>query len=101
MTFHEYIRADLVKPSTRPPITEEPDVHSYDRELGILSAKMAAVESDVAEMRKDVRDMRDTMKDALAQTRGGWRVVMAVGAIFTAIGAGLAKFMPVLLQVAR
>lgn len=100
MTFHEYVRVTQPLPS-RPPIVEEPDVNSYDRELGILSAKMNAVESDVAEMRKDVRDMRDTMKDALSQTRGGWKVILSVGAIFAAIGAGLAKLWPLVAYLPR
>jgi hypothetical protein len=60
------------------------------RDLGRLEAEVAALKADVDEMRTDLK----TILAALAQVKGGWRVLMAAGALGAALMAGLLKIVP-------
>jgi CHAD domain-containing protein len=66
---------------------------SFDREIGELRARMAAVETDLHDMRRDVREIRD----ALVGLRGGWRVLSLVVAISASFGAVASKALPLLI----
>jgi hypothetical protein len=61
---------------------------SVDRDIGSLSARLAAVEEDLHELRKDVREIRD----AIVKFRGGWAamaVIFAAGGTLGGLGAKL------------
>jgi hypothetical protein len=66
----------------------------FEREIGELRARMAAVETDLHEMRRDVREIRD----ALVGLRGGWRVLSLVVAISASLGAAASKVLPLWLS---
>ena len=66
---------------------------SFDREIGELRARMAAIETDLHDMRRDVREIRD----ALVGLRGGWRVLSLVVAISASLGAAASKVLPLLM----
>lgn len=61
---------------------------SFDREIGELRARMAAVEAEVHDMRRDVREIRD----ALLGLRGGWRALSLLVALSASLGAAASKF---------
>lgn len=62
------------------------------RDLGRLEGRMAAVETQMSVMGTKV----DEMHRAMMQAAGGWRVLLAVGTVAAAIGAGLTKLLGVL-----
>lgn len=64
------------------------------RDLGRLEGRMAAVEAQVGVMGGKV----DEMHRAMMQAAGGWRVLLAVGTVAAAIGAGLTKLMGIILR---
>ena len=53
---------------------------NIDRDIGNMDARLSALEADMHEVRTDVRDIRDT----LLNVKGGWRVLVAVGALSSA-----------------
>jgi hypothetical protein len=63
---------------------------NFDRDIGELRARMAAVEAEVHDMRRDVREIRD----ALVGLRGGWRVLTLVVAVSASLGAAASKLLP-------
>lgn len=60
--------------------------------LAVVETKVEAMASDMHEIKADVKRIADVM----AQTRGGWKVILAVGAISGSMGAALAKMAPFL-----
>ena len=77
---------------------------SYERELGVFSAKIEEMERQIFETRShikdvsnDVREIRDFMRDAKA----GWKVLTTVSAIGGAVGAALVKFAPVFFMIPK
>ncbi len=60
---------------------------NIDRDIGNMDARLGALEADMHEVRTDVRDIRDT----LLNVKGGWRVLVAVGALSSAFTAFLIK----------
>lgn len=63
---------------------------NFDRDIGELRARMAAVEAEVHDMRRDVREIRD----ALVGLRGGWRALTFVIALSASLGAAVSKIVP-------
>ena len=57
------------------------------RDIGRHDAQIETLQADMAEMKKDVHEI----KLMLAEAKGGWRTLMAVGGFAAAVGAGLAK----------
>lgn len=57
------------------------------REIGRHDADIDNLKTNVQAIRKDL----DEIKELLAQTRGGWRVLLAVGMSAGTVGAALAK----------
>jgi|TARA_R100000455_G_C6262320_1_gene117620 chromosome condensin MukBEF ATPase and DNA-binding subunit MukB len=44
---------------------------NIDREIGEVSARLTALERDMAELRDDIKWMRDQVQ----QSKGGWRTI--------------------------
>lgn len=63
---------------------------STDREIGELTARVAALEVDMHEFGQDVKQILATMN----QAKGGWRLMMAVAGLSGAVGAALVKLLP-------
>ena len=71
-----------------------------------IPERMATVESEVRHVRLDVGEIKQDVKatqadvsairDQLAQMRGGWRAILAAGAIGGAVVAAVAKFLPMM-----
>lgn len=57
------------------------------RDIGRHDADIDNLKANVDAIRRDL----DEIKRLLEQTRGGWRVLMGVGATAGALGAALAK----------
>lgn len=60
--------------------------------LGQHEAEIARLREEMAQMREDVH----AIKLMLAEAKGGWRVIMLVAGASGAVGAALAKFLPIL-----
>ena len=63
-----------------------------DHEIGALGARMGAVEEDIKEIRHDVREMLEFMQHA----RGSWKTVMGIAGASAAVGALVAKIIPLI-----
>jgi chromosome condensin MukBEF ATPase and DNA-binding subunit MukB len=63
---------------------------NLEREMGNLEARMQTVESELHAIRSDVREIRD----ALVSARGGWKLIFAIIAGATSIGALIGKLLP-------
>ena len=70
---------------------------SYERELGVITAKMEAMEAAVASLHADLREVRDFMRDA----KSGWKVLTVAGGIGGAIAAAGVKFLPLLIALPK
>jgi hypothetical protein len=72
-------------------MTDTPGLH---RDLGRHDAQIEALERDIQRLTQVV-DAMDTklgeIHTTLAEAKGGWRVLLAVGGIAGTLGAGLAK----------
>lgn len=55
-----------------------------------VETKVEGIEEIVAEIRDDVKALSEMAHNA----KGGWRTLMIVGGIGTAIGGALVKFVP-------
>ena len=64
----------------------------HERALGRLEGRMQAVEREV----HDVKTAVTSIKATVDQSKGGWRVVVAVAGIAGSIGALIGKFAPFL-----
>lgn len=62
------------------------------RDFGRLEAEVAALKKTVDQMAADMRAIRTTLDAA----GGGWRVLVAVGAVSGAVTALLVKLLPFL-----
>lgn len=51
--------------------------------LGAHQADIAQLKADMAAMRSDMKEIKET----LLQAKGGWRMLMAVGGLGSALGA--------------
>jgi hypothetical protein len=58
-----------------------------DRDIGRHDAQIEALQSEVVLIRKDL----DEIKRLLNESRGGWKVMMAVAGLSGAVGAGGTK----------
>ena len=88
MTFHEYIR----KPE-RPRAVDEDDMPNFDRDIGEHGARLDMIEKDLSSIKVDVREIRD----ALVSAKGGWKMLMAAGALAGAVGSFvITKILPFL-----
>lgn len=65
----------------------------FDRDIGELRARMAAVETEMHDMRRDVREIRD----AIIGLRGGWKLLTVVIAVSATLGAMASKLLPLAL----
>ncbi len=57
------------------------------------------IQSDIANLKGDLGGLHAderTVRDAMSQAKGGWRVIVAVDAISGVLGALLSKFIPFL-----
>ena len=61
-----------------------------ERELGELSARVTAIEQNMAGLRADVREIRD----ALLTLRGGKRMLIVVIGAAASLGAALTTWIP-------
>lgn len=62
-------------------------------------ADFVALKVKVEHLERSVTEMRDDIKGLLAlanQTKGGWKVIVLVGSVSGAVGALLAKVVPLL-----
>jgi hypothetical protein len=65
----------------------------FDRDIGELRARMAAVETEMHDMRRDVREIRD----ALIGLKGGWKLLTIMIAVSASLGAIAGKLLPMTL----
>jgi hypothetical protein len=72
----------------------QPEVH---RELGALEARMDTMEREVAALRADMR----SVLDILNQTKGSWKMLVAIAGISASIGALAAKLLPYVMILPR
>lgn len=69
-------------------------------------ARLAVAETEIKNLTATLDEVRDDMKSLLTEVRqlrsladnakGGWRTLMMVGGIGTAIGGALVKFVPLI-----
>ena len=64
------------------------------RDIGRHDAQIETLQADMAEMKKDVHEI----KLMLAQAKGGWKTLMAVGGFAAVMGAVFAKFIDWILR---
>ncbi len=64
---------------------------SLEREIGELTAKVERLEKDVSDMKDDIRSMLSFME----QARGSWKTMMGIAGFAAAVGALVAKILPV------
>lgn len=67
--------------------------------IGELRGSLQGLQNEVSTVKRDVHDLRVEMapvRDAISQARGGWKTLLAVGAIAGAAGALLSKLIPFL-----
>lgn len=64
------------------------------RDIGRHDAQIETLQADMAEMKKDVHEI----KLMLAQAKGGWKTLMAVGGFAAVVGSILTKFIDWLLR---
>jgi hypothetical protein len=57
------------------------------RDIGRHDAQIETLQADMAEMKKDVHEI----KLMLAQAKGGWKTLMAVGGFAAVVGSILTK----------
>jgi len=62
------------------------------RDLGLLESRMTTVEKSLVSMAADVRETRD----AVVGAKGGWKTLVAVGALSAAFTTGAIKLAPFL-----
>ena len=58
------------------------------RDIGRHDAQIETLQADMAEMKKDVHEI----KLMLAQAKGGWKTLMAVGGVAAVMGSIVTKF---------
>jgi chromosome condensin MukBEF ATPase and DNA-binding subunit MukB len=68
-------------------------MNSIEREVGSLEARMQTVETELHAIRSDVREIRD----ALVTARGGWRTLILLLSLASAIGAALGRYLPIIM----
>ncbi len=59
--------------------------------------RLTRVETQVESLAADLHEIKADVKriaDSVAQARGGWRTLIAVGTVAGALGAGLARLWP-------
>lgn len=64
------------------------------RDIGRHDAQIETLQADMAEMKKDVHEI----KLMLAQAKGGWKTLMAVGGFAAVVGSIFTKFVEWLLR---
>lgn len=64
------------------------------RDIGRHDAQIETLQADMAEMKKDVHEI----KLMLAQAKGGWKTLMAVGGFAAVMGSIFTKFVDWLLR---
>ena len=64
------------------------------RDIGRHDAQIETLQADMAEMKKDVHEI----KLMLAQAKGGWKTLMAVGGFAAVMGSIFTKFIEWLLR---
>ncbi len=64
------------------------------RDIGRHDAQIETLQADMAEMKKDVHEI----KLMLAQAKGGWKTLMAVGGFAAVMGSIFTKFVEWLLR---
>lgn len=67
------------------------------RTIGRLEAKIEALESQSSDIMAELKSIRAT----LAEAKGGWRVLMAVAGISSAVGGLVVKFLPYFANLPR
>lgn len=70
-------------------MADDPNIH---RDLGRLEAQVAALTRQLEAMQTQVREMHD----AITSAKGGWRVLVGVGAVAASVGALVTKLLGVL-----
>lgn len=73
-----------------------------DERLGELTGRMQGVERRLDKLEKSVDDGNEMTKQILlkfSEVRGGWRVLVAVGAVAATIGGLIVRFVPSMLHV--
>lgn len=64
------------------------------RDIGRHDAQIETLQADMAEMKKDVHEI----KLMLAEAKGGWKTLMAVGGFAAVMGSIFTKFVEWLLR---
>lgn len=67
--------------------------------IGELRGTMKGVQADICDVKTDVNRLRKEMvpvRAAISEARGGWKVIVAVGAVAGTMGAAVGKFLPFL-----
>ena len=64
------------------------------RDIGRHDAQIETLQADMAEMKKDVHEI----KLMLAEAKGGWKTMMAVGGFAAVMGSIFTKFVEWLLR---
>ena len=67
-------------------MSDDPTLH---RDIGRLEAQVSALTSQLATMQSQVREMHD----AITSAKGGWRVLVGVGAVAATLSAALTKLL--------
>lgn len=71
------------------------------RELATHATEIRHLQEDVTEIRHDVTQIKDSVEEVrriLAEARGGWRTLMAIGGGAAALGAGLTHWIDKVLK---
>lgn len=73
----------------------EPETNSVN--IAVLQTEMYTVKSEIHEIRTDIKSILSTVN----QTKGGWKVIIAVAGVAGTAGALAAKLIPFLGSVPR
>ncbi|MDQ0475467.1 hypothetical protein [Labrys wisconsinensis] len=65
-------------------------MQEFERRLTTVEVKLKDTVEDLDEIKADVRAIRD----AVVGARGGWKLLVAVGGLATALGAAVGSLLP-------
>jgi hypothetical protein len=66
------------------------ELHEISQAIGALESRAETSERDMAEMKRDVK----MILGCLAQAKGGWKTLLLVAGMASAVGALIGKLLP-------
>ena len=70
-------------------------MNEYARDLGRVEGVQGAMQRDIEDLKNDVAQIREDLQhvvSVLDSAKGGWKALVAAGAVASALTAGAVKF---------